>query len=241
MEHPKKVLVVTFISNDQTPEVLQPGKQPLDFPPSSVSLQPTSILSRIPSVPAMWSNKFNSVEPQFCVEAVGVVGVLTDQVLRGVRNNQVQQSGHRQRYFMWCRALDVNRNWQPVTICYRHDLCSLAAFRLSDLMSPFLAGARVASINASRTSMPRLALSGAPGTTSGLGYSAMPFRKDKSASHVHRRSRPRENEAIHRPAAQRGVGNLVRFRRGHIVGDASGECMADVKIRVAMVNIRIRD
>ncbi len=60
---------------------------------------------------------------------------------------------------MWCRALDVNRNWQPVTICNRHDLCSLAAFRLSDLMSPFLAGAKLASINASRTSMPPLALS----------------------------------------------------------------------------------
>ena len=69
------------------------------------------------------------------------------------------QSGHRQRYFMWCRALGVNRNWQPVPIYNRHDLCSLAAFRLSDLMSPFLAGAKLASINASRTSMPPLALS----------------------------------------------------------------------------------
>ena len=31
----------------------------------------------------------------------------------------------------------------------------------------------------------------------------------KSANHIHRRSRPRENEAIHRPAAQRSVGHLV--------------------------------
>ena len=78
-----------FISNDLTPEVLQPGKQPLDFPPSSISLQPTSILSLIPSVPTMWSNDFNAVEPEFCVEAVGVVGVVTDQVLRGVGNNHL--------------------------------------------------------------------------------------------------------------------------------------------------------
>jgi hypothetical protein len=88
LEHPQKVFGVTFISNDQTPEVLQPGAQPLDFPPSSVSLQPTSI-RRIPSVPAMWTNEFNSVEPQFCVEAVGVVGVVPDQVLRGVGNNHL--------------------------------------------------------------------------------------------------------------------------------------------------------
>jgi hypothetical protein len=82
LEHPEEVFGVTLISNDQTPEVLQPGKQPLDFPPSPVSLQPTSVLARIPSVPAMWSNEFNSVEPQFCVEAVG-------EVLRGVRNNHL--------------------------------------------------------------------------------------------------------------------------------------------------------
>src|SRR5580704_2324186 len=64
-------------------------------------------------------------------------------------------------------------------------------------------------------------------------------RKDKSANHVHRRGRPRENEAIYRPAAQRGVGNFVRFRRGQIVRHASGECMADVKIRVSPINRRI--
>jgi len=41
LKHPEKVLGVTLISNDQTPEVLQPGKQPLDLPHSSMSLQPT--------------------------------------------------------------------------------------------------------------------------------------------------------------------------------------------------------
>jgi hypothetical protein len=38
VQHPEKVFGVTFISNDQTPEVLQLGKQPLDFLPSSVSI-----------------------------------------------------------------------------------------------------------------------------------------------------------------------------------------------------------
>src|SRR5580658_8636097 len=66
-------------------------------------------------------------------------------------------------------------------------------------------------------------------------------RKDKSANYVHRRSRPRENEAIHRPAAQRGAGKRGRFWRGQTVGHASRECMADVKVRVATVYIRICD
>jgi hypothetical protein len=50
-------------------------------------------------------------------------------------------------------ALGPNRNWQPVTISDRHNLCSLAAFRLSDLQSPFFAGAKLASMNASRMSI----------------------------------------------------------------------------------------
>jgi len=89
LKHPEKVLGVTFIPNDETPEVLQPGKQPLDLPPSSISLQPTSILSRIPSVSTMWSDNLDAVGLQFCIEVVGVVGVVTDQVLRRVRNNHL--------------------------------------------------------------------------------------------------------------------------------------------------------
>jgi len=73
LKHSEKVLGVTFISNDQTPEVLQLGEQPLDFPPSPVSFQPTSVLSQIPSVSTMWGNDFNAVESQFGLEAVEVL------------------------------------------------------------------------------------------------------------------------------------------------------------------------
>ncbi len=45
MEHAEKVLGVTFISNDQTPEVLQPGKQPFDFPPA-VSSRARAVMTR---------------------------------------------------------------------------------------------------------------------------------------------------------------------------------------------------
>jgi hypothetical protein len=40
---------------------------------------------------------------------------------------------------------------------------------------------------------------------------------------------------------QYGVGNLVGFRRGQFVGHARGECVADVEVRFAAVDIRLRD
>jgi len=53
---------MAFMSNDQTPEVLQPGKQrsiSTFVGIASANLNPESN----PSLPAMWSNEFNSVEP----------------------------------------------------------------------------------------------------------------------------------------------------------------------------------
>ena len=76
MEHPKKVLGVRFKSHDQTSKVLQPSKKPLDLPAPLVSIQPTSILGRVLSIPTMWSDEFNAVESQFSVEAVRVVSVI---------------------------------------------------------------------------------------------------------------------------------------------------------------------
>jgi hypothetical protein len=78
MEHPKKVLGVTFISHDQTSEILQPGKKPLDFPAPLISLQPTFILGRVLSIPTMWGDELNAVESQLSVEAVRVVSVIGD-------------------------------------------------------------------------------------------------------------------------------------------------------------------
>jgi hypothetical protein len=55
-----------------------PSKKPLDFPAPLVSLQPTSILGRVLSIPTMRSDEFNAVESQFSVEAVRVVSVIGD-------------------------------------------------------------------------------------------------------------------------------------------------------------------
>jgi len=69
MEHPKKVLGVTFISHDHTAKVLQPCKKSLDFPASPIPLELTSILGRILAVATMWGDQLNAVEARFRVEA----------------------------------------------------------------------------------------------------------------------------------------------------------------------------
>jgi hypothetical protein len=63
----------------------------------------------------MWSNEFNSVEPQFCVEAVGVVGVVTDQVLPA-SGISICSKVDIASLTSWGVALCVNRHWQPITV-----------------------------------------------------------------------------------------------------------------------------
>jgi hypothetical protein len=61
VKHPEKVFDMPFISDDKATKVLQPRKQPLDFPTPSVSFQPTSILSRILSGATGWGDDLNAV------------------------------------------------------------------------------------------------------------------------------------------------------------------------------------
>ena len=86
-------LTLTFLSDDQTPKILQPGKEPLDFPTSPVSLQPTSVLGRISSVTTMWGDDFDAVEPPLLVEMVRIICVIADQILRCVQSNHLKQRG----------------------------------------------------------------------------------------------------------------------------------------------------
>jgi hypothetical protein len=50
-------------------------------------------------------------------------------------------------------ALGANNDGESVAIGYRHNLCAFAAFCFPDLSAPSFAGAKLASINASRTSI----------------------------------------------------------------------------------------
>jgi hypothetical protein len=143
---------VAFVPHHQAPEVLQPSKQPFDFPPSSISPQTPSILSDIPSIAAMWSDDV-TVKANLRIQGVGVIGVVPYQVLWGVGHHHLYQRGDSQRDLMGSGTLGANSDGESVAIGNRHNLCAFAAFCFLDLSAPFFAGAKLASINASRTSI----------------------------------------------------------------------------------------
>jgi len=158
MEDPEKILGISFVSNDQPTVVLQPGKQPFNFPPTAIPSQASQILSFVFPVTAVWRDQFDAKRVEFCLELVGVVGIVTDEVLRSFWNHHSDQGGEGQFDFMWSSTLDVYGNGQTVAVCNGHDFRTLAALCFANLGAPFLAGAKLPSIKASRTSKTPLAL-----------------------------------------------------------------------------------
>jgi len=111
------------------------------------------------SINTVGSDQFNSVLPKLTIQRVAVISIVTYQILRGVRDDYLDKRVGSQLHFMGCSTFDGDGNGETMTVRNRHDFGSFAAFCLPDLKTPFFAGAKLASINASRTSMPPLALS----------------------------------------------------------------------------------
>jgi hypothetical protein len=83
MNKAQEVLHITFLSNNQAPEVVQPGKQAFDFPPSLVAPQHTPILGlELCAIAAMRCNHFNPLLLQSLVKWVTVISTISNQPLR---------------------------------------------------------------------------------------------------------------------------------------------------------------
>ena len=68
-----------FITNNQTTEVLEPGKQPFHFPSLLIATQNTTVLGLVfPSIIFMWGDQLNT----------SFIGQLLIQLITVVRQNQ---------------------------------------------------------------------------------------------------------------------------------------------------------
>ena len=84
-----------IIANDQTPEVIKPGEESLNFPTALETAQRTSVLSASiwPAALPAWSNHFGSeVLPHFLIERVTVIGLVAHEPLGHLNHESLLQS-----------------------------------------------------------------------------------------------------------------------------------------------------
>ena len=148
----------SFVSHDEATEVSDPSEGAFDFPTFSVSSQRTSILQRkLSTILAMRADQSNAAIEQSPAQWIAVVSSIGNDAKRsafgspptGARHSNLGQGRFGQGYFRGrCRGkLASQRN--TLAVCHHHPLRSFAFLCFSHAEPPFLAGAKLPSMNAS--------------------------------------------------------------------------------------------
>jgi hypothetical protein len=146
---------MVFISNNNSPEVLKPSKQPLDFPSTPITPELSAILGRrLFTSPAVWRDHLNAALMQkLLVKFVAIIGFIANKFIRCISGKTTIDSCLNKLYFMGRSAFHVSGDRKTTSVCDCHDLGAFAALCLADSKTPFFAGAKQPSMKASRISI----------------------------------------------------------------------------------------
>jgi len=147
---------MVLITNHQPTEVVEPGKQSLDFPPPAEPAQRSAILS--PGRAAILFMGCNDFTPKLLqhlrIEPVAVIGFIAHQALRHLRHEALFNGLSDQLYFSWASTFCANGDRKTMAVGHSHDFGPLAPLSLSNQTPPFFAGTNVPSMKHSRRSSP---------------------------------------------------------------------------------------
>ena len=151
-----------LIPSDESPRVLQPSKEPFDFPATFIAAQGPSILCEVDAVRPMGRNELDPARGQRLVEPVAVIGGIPDQALGVVGEEARVQRLFDELRFVRRGRRDGNGDRKTSAVCNDHDLGPLPALGFADVAAFFLALAKEPSMNVSlRSSPPRACRSAA--------------------------------------------------------------------------------
>jgi hypothetical protein len=151
-----------LIPSDESPRVLQPGKEAFDFPAALIATQRPSILREVDPIGPMGRDEFDPAGGQPLIEPVAVIRGVANQALGVVREKARVQRLLDELRFVRRGRRDGNGDRKTSAVCNGHDLGPLPPLGLADVPAFFLALAKEPSMNVSlRSSPPRACRSAA--------------------------------------------------------------------------------
>ena len=145
-----------FPPHHKTPEFIKPSKQTLDLPAASVVSEFAPVLScRALTVSLVGRNQLNSaIFTKSLIELVAVVCLVANDYIRRIWAKAAANCILNKFHFVGRSAFNVSGDRKTRYVCDRHDLGAFAELGLADSKTPFFAGTKLPSMNASRISMP---------------------------------------------------------------------------------------
>src|SRR5271154_6690700 len=158
LNHPEEILWVVLPANDDATVIMEPSKETLDFPATTVAPQHAAILCGGSGSPrVVWRDHLDTEAlAHLHVEGIAVVGAIADQPL-GSFGEEASFHGRFDEFcFMRRSAGHVHGERKTMAVCDCHDFAAFAAFCRADTRAPFFAELKLASMKASlRSSFPR--------------------------------------------------------------------------------------
>ncbi len=156
----KEALVKTemsFVADEETTEVAQVGESALHFPALAIAPQGASILQSDFASTAMRADQLDAAGRQSLAEALRVISAIADEPLRtsarspgaGARHLHGSQGFFRKGDFRGRGAKESASQRNTLAVCHHHPLRTFATFGFTHAEPPFLALAKLPSINTS--------------------------------------------------------------------------------------------
>jgi hypothetical protein len=157
MQERSKHLGLPLVTDDQSAEVLKPGDGPFDFPASAVASEVSTVLTFDFFVRAVGTDQLNPSSLQSSSQRVAVSRSIVNESFRifprsastNPRHGDLLKRRLDQRTLVRRRRGKFDSERHTLAVCHHHKLCTLSAFGLSDLGTPFFAGANVPSAKTS--------------------------------------------------------------------------------------------
>jgi hypothetical protein len=155
MNKSEKVLQATLLSHDQATEVVEPGKEALDFPTPFVAAQlPPILCSGLFAVATMRRDHLDALFFQLLVKRVAIVSAVSNEPLWSLADKDVGQSFLHKGDFMRRSRCCVDGDRKTSAIRHCHELATFAPLGLSHSIAPFLAPTKEPSMKHSLKSKP---------------------------------------------------------------------------------------
>ncbi len=147
----------SFVANEKTTEVAQMGKGAFHLPASAVAAQGASILELDFAAAAMRTDQFHAPRREALAEPLRIVSAVANESGGTIARAAATGPGHLHIFQGFLREADFRgrgakestsqRNTRAV--CHHHPLCTFATFGFTHAEPPFLAGAKLPSMNTS--------------------------------------------------------------------------------------------
>ena len=133
-----------LVSGTKASEVLEPGKESLDFPAAFVASERSPILGfgLFPVGPVGRDHLDSPIIPEGFVQRVAVVSLVADEPFWHIFEKSLLNGGLDQFHLVRRGAFDINGDRKTRRVCNCHDLGAFSAFRRADKKAPFFAGTK---------------------------------------------------------------------------------------------------